>query len=43
LVHSEREVASLLRQGCLIVVDPKPIVSRALERILSEDQVRQAA
>ena len=43
LVRSEREVAALLRQGDLIVVDPKPIVSRALERILSEDQVRQAA
>jgi hypothetical protein len=43
LVHSEREVATLLRHGDLIVVDPKPIVSRALERILSEDQVRQVA
>jgi hypothetical protein len=43
LVRSEREVAALLRQGQLVVVDPKPIVSRALERILSEEQVRQAA
>jgi hypothetical protein len=34
-VHSEREVASLLRRGQLKVIDQEPIVSRALERILS--------
>ncbi len=36
-VRSEREVAALLRHGRLRVIDAEPIVSRALDRILSDD------
>ncbi|WP_296448519.1 DUF1631 domain-containing protein [Rhodoferax sp. UBA5149] len=35
-VRSEREVAALLRHGRLNVIDQEPIVSRALDRIMSD-------
>jgi hypothetical protein len=42
-VRSEREVAELLRYGRVLVIDPQPIVSRALASIMSELRDRQAA
>ena len=42
-VRSEREVAALLRQGALQVIDQEPIVSRALDRLLSQADARQVA
>ncbi len=42
-VRSEREVAVLLRRGRLSVIDQFPIVSRALDRIMSDGEPRQAA
>lgn len=42
-VRSEREVAALLRRGALQVIDQEPIVSRALDRILSQTDGRQVA
>ena len=42
-VRSEREVAALLRRGALQVIDQEPIVSRALDRILSQAEGRQVA
>ncbi|MDO9165214.1 MAG: DUF1631 domain-containing protein, partial [Rhodoferax sp.] len=42
-VRSEREVAALLRRGRLSVIDQVPIVSRALDQIMSDAQDRQAA
>lgn len=42
-VCSEREVAKLLRRGRLSVIDQLPIVSRALDRIMSEGESSQAA
>ena len=39
-VRSEREVAGLLREGRLSVIDQQPIVSRAIDQIMAEaDQV----
>lgn len=35
-VRSEREVVALLREGRLAVVDQQPIVSRAIEQIMSD-------
>ena len=35
-VRSEREVAGLLREGRLAVIDNQPIVARAIEQIMSE-------
>jgi hypothetical protein len=43
LVRSENEVAELLRYGRLTAIDQKPIVSRALERILSDADFRLVA
>lgn len=37
-VRSEHEVAKLLRRGKLSVIDPLPIVSRALDQIMSGDE-----
>ncbi|WP_168224776.1 DUF1631 family protein [Rhodoferax aquaticus] len=37
-VRSEREVAELLRQGQLRLLDQQPIVERALERIMAENE-----
>ena len=37
------EVAALLRRGALQVIDQEPIVSRALDRILSQAEGRQVA
>lgn len=42
-VCSEREVAKLLRRGRLSVIDQLPIVSRALDRIMSDSEPSQAA
>lgn len=42
-VRSEREVAALLRRGRLSVIDQEPIVSRALDRIMSEVETKKAA
>ena len=42
-VRSEREVAALLRHGRLRVIDQCPIVSRALDRIMSNSEHLQAA
>ena len=42
-VRSEREVAALLRRGELHVIDQEPIVSRALDRILSQADARLVA
>jgi len=42
-VRSEREVAQLLRQGSLVVVNQEPIVARALERLMSESDQKDAA
>ena len=42
-VRSEREVAALLRHGRLTVIDQLPIVSRALDRIMSDADLKQAA
>ena len=42
-VRSEREVAALLRHGRLHVIDQQPIVSRALDRIMSEGERKQVA
>jgi hypothetical protein len=38
-VRSEREVAQLLREGRLSVVDQEPIVARALDRIMASDNL----
>ncbi len=37
-VHSEREVASLLRQGSLAVLDQQPIVARAIDQLMAVAQ-----
>ena len=42
-VRSEREVAALLRHGRLHVIDQLPIVSRALDRIMSDADLKQSA
>jgi len=42
-VRSEREVATLLREGRLSVIDQVPIVSRALDHILASDKLQLAA
>lgn len=42
-VRSEREVAALLRLGRLSVINETPIVSRALDRIMAEGELKQAA
>ncbi len=42
-VRSEREVAALLRHRRLKVLDQEPIVSRALDRIMSGGDCKQAA
>jgi hypothetical protein len=42
-VRSEREVAALLRRGRLNVIDQEPIVARALDRIMSDAEFKQAA
>jgi len=39
-VRSEREVAALLRLGRLCVIDQVPIVSRALDRIMSDADLK---
>jgi hypothetical protein len=39
-VRSEREVAELLREGRLSVIDQVPIVSRALDHILASDNLQ---
>lgn len=39
-VRSEREVAALLRLGRLSVIDQIPIVSRALDRIMSDAELK---
>lgn len=41
-VRSEREVAQLLRQGHLIVIDQEPIVARALDHIMASDNPQLA-
>ena len=39
-VHSEREVAGLLRDGRLAAINQEPIVSRAIDQIMAQaDQV----
>lgn len=42
-VRSEREVAVLLREGRLVVINQEPIVARALERLMSEAERKHAA
>jgi hypothetical protein len=42
-VRSEREVAVLLREGKLVVINQEPIVARALERLMSEPELKHAA
>jgi hypothetical protein len=42
-VRSEREVAALLRHGRLSVIDQVPIVSRALDRIMSDADLKHVA
>ena len=39
-VHSEREVAALLRQGKLAVLDQQPIVARAIDQLMAVAQPR---
>ena len=34
-VRSEKEVAGLLREGRLVVIDQEPIVTRAIEQIMA--------
>lgn len=41
-VRSEREVAALLRRGELQVIDQEPIVSRALDRLMSQAETPPA-
>lgn len=42
-VCSERQVAKLLRRGRLSVIDQLPIVSRALDRIMADEEPSQVA
>lgn len=42
-VRSEREVAALLRRGELQVIDQEPIVSRALDRLMSQADTQRVA
>jgi hypothetical protein len=42
-VRSEREVAALLRLGRLSVINETPIVSRALDRIMSDGDQKLVA
>ena len=42
-VRSEREVAAMLRLGTLRVLDAEPIVGRALDRIMVDQELRMAA
>ncbi|WP_210545002.1 DUF1631 domain-containing protein [Rhodoferax sp. PAMC 29310] len=42
-VRTEREVAALLRLGRLRVIDQEPIISRALDRIMTQTDPRQVA
>jgi hypothetical protein len=42
-VRSEREVAALMRLGRLKVIDQVPIVSRALDRIMADEDKQRAA
>ncbi|MEO6624132.1 MAG: DUF1631 family protein, partial [Burkholderiaceae bacterium] len=37
-VHSEREVAALLREGSLAVLDQQPIVARAIDQLMAVTQ-----
>ena len=40
-VHSEREVAQLLREGRLAVLDQQPIVARAIDQIMGGARVAE--
>jgi hypothetical protein len=42
-VRSEREVAAMMRLGRLKVIDQVPIVSRALDRIMADEDKQRAA
>ena len=42
-VRSEREVAAMLRLGTLRMLDAEPIVGRALDRIMVDQELRMAA
>ncbi len=42
-VRSEREVAAMLRLGTLRTLDAEPIVGRALDRIMVDQELRMAA
>ena len=42
-VHSEREVAALLRQGNLAVLDQQPIVARAIDQLMAVAQPQTLA
>jgi hypothetical protein len=42
-VRSKREVAVLLREGKLVVINQETIVARALERLMSEPELKHAA
>lgn len=42
-VRSEREVAAMLRLGTLRLLDAQPIVGRALEQIMGDQELRMAA
>jgi hypothetical protein len=37
-VRSQREVAALLREGRLTIIDQQPIVKRAIDQIMADDQ-----
>jgi hypothetical protein len=42
-VRSEREVAAMLRLGTLRLLDAQPIVGRALEQLMGDQELRMAA
>lgn len=42
-VRSEREVAAMLRLGTLRMLDAEPIVGRALDKIMVDEELRMAA
>jgi hypothetical protein len=42
-VRAEREVAAMLRLGTLRLLDAQPIVGRALEQIMGDQELRMAA
>lgn len=41
-VRSQREVAALLREGRLTILDQQPIVARALDQIMAQDDLVEA-